>query len=234
MHMCTRECVFSAGRAGSHIPARPINSEGVYDFQHAGGTFDVHLRPGGQFFAPKFMARSSWELTEDRHLLIDFGQFGDYRLAMTNEQPPMFEGSAVGDPSNWRKMCLKAPFPAAYRKLMDSVWNFEHAGGAFPVEFRADSFNHFVCKDFPVIELGWHSLPCHISPLAFPALLLPTLTCYATCTPSLSAGTLALVAGRQRSLHQLGQLRRVRACAGRVWRHHDGLGQRQPCQLVSS
>ena len=24
--------------------------EGIYDFTHPGGTFDVHLRPGGRFF----------------------------------------------------------------------------------------------------------------------------------------------------------------------------------------
>lgn len=159
-------------RSNSRLPPA-----GVYHFEHAGGTFDVHLRPGGQFFAPQFMARSSWELTEDRNLLIDFGKFGDYRLAMTNGQPAMFEGSAVGQPSNWRKMCFKAPFSPAYRKLMDSVWNFEHAGGSFPVEFRADSFNHFVCKDFPVFEPGLHSLPFHLSPLASPVLLPPTRTC---------------------------------------------------------
>ena len=106
-----------------------------------------------------FMARSSWELTEDKHLLIDFGKFGDYRLAMSsqNEQLPAFEGSAVGQPGNWRKMKFKAEFHVAYRMLMDSVWSFEHAGGAFPVEFRADSFNHFVSKDFPVISSA--SLP---------------------------------------------------------------------------
>lgn len=105
------------------------------------------------------MARSSWELTEDKHLLIDFGKFGDYRLAMTSAEPPAFDGSAVGEPSNWRKMDFKSPFPVAYRKLMDSVWNFEHKGGSFPVEFRADSFNHFVCKDFPVISSILPPLP---------------------------------------------------------------------------
>ena len=29
---------------------------------------------------------------------------------------------------------------------MDSVWNFQHPGGSFEVEFRADAFNHFVSK----------------------------------------------------------------------------------------
>ena len=33
---------------------------GIYDFEHAGGAFDVHLRPQGKFFAPKFQARAFW------------------------------------------------------------------------------------------------------------------------------------------------------------------------------
>ena len=32
---------------------------------------------------------------------------------------------------------------------MDSQWAFEHAGGTFEVEFRADAFNHFVCGAYP-------------------------------------------------------------------------------------
>lgn len=135
---------------------RDVVNAGVYDFHHPGGTFDVHLRSGGHFFAPMFKARGcTWEQTEDKHLLIDFGKFGDYRLDMKNEEPPEFEGSAVSQPSNWRKMNFKAKFTMADCKLMNSVWNFEHAGGSFPVEFVADSFNHFVCKDFPSKDSFW-------------------------------------------------------------------------------
>ena len=36
---------------------------------------------------------------------------------------------------------------------MDSVWNFQHPGGSFEVEFRADAFNHFVSK----VWLGRHT-----------------------------------------------------------------------------
>ena len=32
---------------------------------------------------------------------------------------------------------------------MDSKWQFEHAGGTFEVELRADAFNHFVCEAYP-------------------------------------------------------------------------------------
>ena len=32
---------------------------------------------------------------------------------------------------------------------MDSRWEFEHTGGTFEVELRADAFNHFVCEAYP-------------------------------------------------------------------------------------
>ena len=43
-------------------------------------------------------------------------------------------------------MKLRRPFSEAEAKLMDSVWDFQHPGGSFEVEFRADAFNHFVSK----------------------------------------------------------------------------------------
>ena len=52
-----------------------------------------------------------------------------------------------------RKMKLRRPFSEAEAKLMDSVWNFQHPGGSFEVEFRADAFNHFVSK----VWLGRHT-----------------------------------------------------------------------------
>lgn len=128
--------------------AAPTDLEGVYDFAHPGGTFDVHLRPGGRFFAPLFQARASWSLAEDQRLLIDFQKYGRYELTRL-EGSAEFEGSAVGDPSNWRKMKRRRPFSEAEAKLLDSVWELQHPGGSFPVEFRADGFNHFVSKDFP-------------------------------------------------------------------------------------
>jgi hypothetical protein len=51
--------------------------------------------------------------------------------------PPVFEGSYKGKPTNWRKMALKRPFTVAEMKLLDSEWDFQHAGGSFAVEFRA-------------------------------------------------------------------------------------------------
>ena len=90
-----------------HVHDSPAEFEGIYDFTHAGGTFDVHLRPGGQFFAPMFQAKATWRITPDEHLLIDWAKFGKYDLTLTSKSaccPPEFEGSAVGDAANWRQV----------------------------------------------------------------------------------------------------------------------------------
>ena len=181
--------------------ATPKRYEGIYDFTHPGGTFDVQLRPEGNFFAPQFQARATWDLTEDNHLIIDWKRFGKYQLSLveselmmnglncgncgnalkkalmevegiaevtaetksdTGSHPnkvvvkgtaskeavrvaiakldagrgkftladctPEFEGSAVGDPANWRKMKRRELFSAAEAKLFDSVWEFQHPG----------------------------------------------------------------------------------------------------------
>ncbi|KAL3893630.1 MAG: hypothetical protein SGPRY_014097, partial [Prymnesium sp.] len=135
--------------------------EGIYDFQHAGGSFDVHLRSNGRFFAPKFQAKASWELREEgtqKKLFIDWAKFGKYEL-LVDLTTKSGTGSAVGKPESWRKMAFKRAFSAAELALFDSEWSFIHpsaclspsrsSGGNFKVEFRADAFNHFVCADFP-------------------------------------------------------------------------------------
>ena len=122
---------------------------GIYNFQHAGGTFDVHLRPKGNFFAPKFQARASWNVTEAGELHIEWGKYGQYRLDLVDPPTRSFSGSAVGKPESWRKMSLKRPFTVAESKLFNSEWELEHAGGKFNIQFRADGFNHFICPSFP-------------------------------------------------------------------------------------
>lgn len=122
---------------------------GVYNFQHPGGQFDVHLRPGGRFFAPNFQARASWSVSEDGEMFIEWGKFGQYKLSITDPAARAFEGAAVSNAQSWRKMALRRPFTVAEMKLMDSEWELEHPGGKFNVEFRADGYNHFVCNAFP-------------------------------------------------------------------------------------
>jgi len=120
---------------------------GVYSFAHPGGEFEVHCRDKGRFWAPKFQCKSTWQLESDGGLYVDFQQHGKYALKRTGDGT--FSGSAVGKPDSWRTMVKQRSFSTAERAVMDSRWEFEHAGGSFEVEFRADAFNHFVCEKFP-------------------------------------------------------------------------------------
>jgi len=141
-----------------------------------GRSFDVHLRSGGRFFAPKFQSKASWTLDSENKLFIDWGKYGGaarpakpnggahpaplltppprrrgagkYEL-LVNPADKSAAGSAQGKPESWRKMAFKRPFHPAEIALMDSEWEFIHPSGQFKVEFRADGFNHFVCNDFP-------------------------------------------------------------------------------------
>jgi len=127
---------------------------GVYNFEHAGGSFEVHLRTQSRFFCPKFQAKASWYVNEQDVVFIDWGKYGTYELTLVKVDDPTdpkvleFTGSATGKPESWRKMQLKRRFSPAEQALFDSEWSFEHKGGSFPIEFRADGFNHFVCNQF--------------------------------------------------------------------------------------
>lgn len=123
---------------------------GVYNFEHPGGKFEVHLRSDERFFAPLYQTKSTWCFDAAGKLMtIDFAKYGVYELNLEDETAKSFSGSAKGKPENWRKMSLKRPFSKAEMMLFDSVWDFQHPGGSFPVEFRADAYNHFICNDFP-------------------------------------------------------------------------------------
>lgn len=121
---------------------------GVYKFDHAGGSFEVHLRSKSRFFCPTFQAKATWYANDQDMVMIDWGKFGSYEMALVKVDDPNdpkvleFEGSVTGKPENWRKMQLKRRFSKAEEALFDSEWNFEHTSGQFPIEFRADGFNH--------------------------------------------------------------------------------------------
>lgn len=124
------------------------DAEGVYTFSHPDGEFEVHLRSKGRFWAPSFQCKSTWKLgSEADTLTVNFAQYGKY--AFEKSEDGSFRGSAVGEPENWRSMAKKRSFSPAEVALMDSKWEFEHSGGTFEVEFRADAFNHFVCESYP-------------------------------------------------------------------------------------
>ena len=144
-----------AAPASAQMSAASINAKweaareealGVYSFAHPGGEFEVHLRTKGRFWAPTFKCKSTWQLDSEGTLSIDFQQHGKYALMSMEDG---FVGSAVGKPESWRRMARKRSFTTAEKAVMDSKWEFEHAGGKFEVEFRADAFNHFVCDDYP-------------------------------------------------------------------------------------
>ena len=77
---------------------------GVYDFEHPGGVFEVHLRPEGKFFAPKFQARANWTCTEAGEMFIEWGKYGQYKLQITDPATRAFAGSAIGNEASWRKV----------------------------------------------------------------------------------------------------------------------------------
>ena len=137
----------------------------TYSFQHAGGEFEVQLRPGGIFYAASYPdPKARWAVKEvagaGTTVCINWGQFGYYELAVTDASTLEASGSAVdlatgvAAPADWRKMKATRPFSVCERCLFGaagtgSEWSFEWSGGAFPVEFRADAYNHFYCKQYP-------------------------------------------------------------------------------------
>ena len=83
---------------------------GVYHFEHPGGAFEIHLRPKQVFFSPKFQARAKWVCTESGELTIEWGKYGNYRLAIQDPTTRSFVGSAEGKPEAWRKVCADLDF----------------------------------------------------------------------------------------------------------------------------
>lgn len=123
-------------------------------FIYEGGSFPVSFRPFGVFYSPSFPASSSYTAnvnpsTNLLELLVDFGKFG--KFAFTSANGLQFEGYLVNTPEKWRKMEFARDFNDCERLMFTggSAWSFEWAKGSFDVEFRADSFNHFVCPSFP-------------------------------------------------------------------------------------
>jgi hypothetical protein len=119
-----------------HISMRVHTYQPLHTCTHA-MCIHTHTHTGGRFFSPQYQAQATWTIIDQDKVYIDWGNYGEYELAMTTASPPAFEGSYKGKPTNWRKMALKRPFTVAEMKLLDSEWDFQHAGGSFAVEFRA-------------------------------------------------------------------------------------------------
>lgn len=127
---------------------------GWWDLSWKGGTFPICLRPAGYFFCPRFQAQARWEL-EDGKLNIDWGKFGKYEFEV--KDPRCIHGNLVpkneDDETNWRKAVKTRDLsPEEIAILGDGAgteWEFEWSGGSFPIQFKADGYNHFKCEDFP-------------------------------------------------------------------------------------
>jgi len=127
---------------------------GWYDLSWKGGSFDVCLRPAGQFFCPKFQAQARWALAEGV-VSIDWGKFGKYELVVAEDKS--MEGNAMpkkpDDENNWRKATFKRALSEEELAIIGdgagTEWDFAWTGGNFPVQFKADGYNHFKCEDFP-------------------------------------------------------------------------------------
>jgi len=139
--------IFASAMSGASIV-------GWYDLSWSGGTFPVCFRPGGHFFCPKFQAPARWTIEGDE-VKVDWAKFGKYEFKFDAESKSM-EGNAMpktDDDKNWRKAAFKAPLsPSELAVLGDGAgteWKFVWSGGDFPVKFKADGYNHFVCDDFP-------------------------------------------------------------------------------------
>ena len=125
----------------------PAPSIGWYNFVHKGGEFLVCLRPAGAFFCPQFRAGAFWHYLEEEGgvLKIEWANYGKYAMKL-GEDGITWEGSVINKPESWRKMTFARPLSDAELLLLNTEWNFQYEKGEFPVEFRGDGFNHFVCK----------------------------------------------------------------------------------------
>ena len=171
--------LFGVSRPMPCAPCQPVSGSsrpiplGIYNFSHPGGVFEVHLRSANRFFAPAFPCDSTWTSESSGKILIDFAKYGKYALEIdANGFLPTFAGSAVGAPDEWRQMKMKRPFTPQETKLMDSEWEFEHAGGHFAIEFRADGLNSCARASLTSRTLYQHPrmrLTCAIVRLSFAA-----------------------------------------------------------------
>eukprot|EP00325_Prymnesiales_sp_UTEX-LB-985_P034204 CAMPEP_0174718994 /NCGR_PEP_ID=MMETSP1094-20130205/30537_1 /TAXON_ID=156173 /ORGANISM="Chrysochromulina brevifilum, Strain UTEX LB 985" /LENGTH=207 /DNA_ID=CAMNT_0015919229 /DNA_START=54 /DNA_END=677 /DNA_ORIENTATION=+ len=129
--------------------------QGVYNFQYAGGEFEVSLRSGGRFFCQNYQQPADWSWDPPTgKISINWKKYGAYELIQDKEitegaDARCFTGSLKDKPESWRKMSFKRDFTKAEMQLFDSEWEFIHKDGSFPVKFKADGYNHFICDQFP-------------------------------------------------------------------------------------
>jgi hypothetical protein len=123
---------------------------GVYRWSYKSGAFDVSFRANGVFQCAKYAGEASWAVN-GANLLVNWKGYGVYEFPLTGTAA--LDGYAQGNTSNWRKIEFLRDFNATERLIFGdgygTAWNFIYEKGSFEVEFRADSFNHFVCPQYP-------------------------------------------------------------------------------------
>mmetsp|Transcript_24218 Transcript_24218/g.33148 ORF Transcript_24218/g.33148 Transcript_24218/m.33148 type:complete len:212 (-) Transcript_24218:338-973(-) len=100
----------AAKRPLSPAEAKLLGASGagsVWRFEYNGGAFNVQFRGDGfnHFICPEYPAHSHWVIggANSDELTINWGQFGTYEIRVDGVSG-RGEGSAKGQPSNWRKM----------------------------------------------------------------------------------------------------------------------------------
>lgn len=125
---------------------------GVYNWTYAGGSFEVEFRPNGVFYCKNYaVSGSNWKI-QDNILVVDFKKYGVYVFPTNNNG--IIEGYAQNDQNNWRRLQFVSNLSDVFNLIANangagSVWQFHWEGGSFEVQFHVDTFQHFVCPQFP-------------------------------------------------------------------------------------
>eukprot|EP01038_Epipyxis_sp_PR26KG_P014201 gene14201-19055_t len=142
---------------------------GYYQWEYGGGKFEVCLRPNGVFYCDIYQAEGKWSLSNEKEsesgqdlnadliLSVDWSNYGKYVFqvpANDNSGDSALMGNVLGNTSNWRKLQFVREFSQTEKFLLGdglgSVWRFEWAkGNVGEVEFRFDTYNHFISRNFP-------------------------------------------------------------------------------------
>ncbi|EOD04073.1 hypothetical protein EMIHUDRAFT_439283 [Emiliania huxleyi CCMP1516] len=128
---------------------------GMYNFQWAGGEFEVEFREKNIFWCKRFANEASWTEVQPGVVGVNWGKYGNYQL--TAQPDGSFAGGvlttdASGAPvvntNDWRKATFVRAFTPAEELLSGSAWMLHYENGVpFRVEFHADG--HFHSPAYP-------------------------------------------------------------------------------------
>jgi hypothetical protein len=124
---------------------------GVYRWSYKGGQFDVSFRPLGVFQCSKYPGEANWNVNASNLLTVNWKGFGCYEFPLSGGST--IDGYAQGNTSNWRKIEFLRDFSLTEQLILGegfgTAWDFVYDKGSFEVELRCDSYNHFVCPQYP-------------------------------------------------------------------------------------